>query len=218
MGLQSQFIERRNSIKQSLSNQNQQIISSNANNQREKKQMFIKEEDDLNKYNATFQINAQQEERNISKRRSKRLKNKMPKNEKQRRNKNQRKRMQANPRKTSNKRGKKHKCPHCEYSSNDSSNFGRHMRTHTGEKPFVCSYGNCKKRFSVKASLKDHINAHLGIKNHKCSYCGKAFVQKGNLKTHIRTHTGEKPFECKHCKKRFTQRSSMNGHIKSMHK
>merc|ERR1712228_359150 len=131
-------------------------------------------------------------EDNIPKRRSKRLKNK--------KNTDRRKRAPTNSNKTSirsktNKIQKRHKCP---LSSNNTVNTG---------KPFVCSYGDCKKRFACKSHLTQHIKMHIGIKNYKCSYCNKAFVLKGNLKVHIRSHTGEKPFECKHCKKRFNQSS-----------
>jgi uncharacterized Zn-finger protein len=35
---------------------------------------------------------------------------------------------------------KKFKCDHCEWSFNKSNLLNRHMRTHTGEKPFKVSF------------------------------------------------------------------------------
>merc|ERR1712228_277245 len=113
---------------------------------------------------------------------------------------------------------KRHKCPQCEYSTDITTCLRNHIRTHTGERPYVCSYGECQKRFTTKYNLDRHIKRHLGIKNHKCSHCNKTFVTKHDLTKHIRTHTGEKPFECKHCKQRFTTSTNLSRHIKSMHK
>nr|XP_027228094.1 zinc finger protein 568-like [Penaeus vannamei] len=59
---------------------------------------------------------------------------------------------------------KLHRCPYCSYASAMKTNLNNHIRTHTGEKPFLCPH--CPLRFS----------------------------QKGSLQTHIRIHTGEKPF------------------------
>merc|ERR1712228_201878 len=163
-------------------------------------------------------------------RRSKRLRDRgnnqksqeFSKNTKKKRHTDRRKRVPTNSKKTSKRsasnNSKRHKCPHCEYSTNERGSLTRHIRTHTGEKPFVCSYGDCKKRFARKDDLNRHIRAHLGIKNHKCSYCSKAFVQKCHLTEHIRTHTGETPYECNHCKKKFKHSSSMDRHIKRKHK
>jgi KRAB domain-containing zinc finger protein len=90
-----------------------------------------------------------------------------------------------------------------------------HIRVHTVDKPYECTY--CKKKFIQSNNLKTHLRTHTvslqcdfknisdidfyfnsfkGEKPYRCAVCGKSFNQKNNLNTHNRVHTGEKPFEC----------------------
>ena len=68
------------------------------------------------------------------------------------------------------------------------SAFANHKRTHTGEKPFRCTYPGC-----------DYSSA-----------------KKSNLNYHERTHTGEKPFTCTYPGCDYSTASSSN-HINSHH-
>ncbi|CAG2115216.1 unnamed protein product, partial [Medioppia subpectinata] len=52
------------------------------------------------------------------------------------------------------------KWPQCPYASNKSNHLVRHIRKHTGERPFSCNWPNCDKKFTDSWKQKDHILTH----------------------------------------------------------
>jgi hypothetical protein len=57
----------------------------------------------------------------------------------------------------------------------------------------------CNKPFLHSSALKVHIRSQTGEKPFVCTQGIKSFLQSCKLKVHMRTHTGEKPFECTEC-------------------
>ncbi|KAK8375698.1 hypothetical protein O3P69_008461 [Scylla paramamosain] len=78
-----------------------------------------------------------------------------------------------------------HHCIYCPYSTSVKTNIVNHMRTHTGEKPFVCQM--CPYRSNQRTNLKTHMRTHTSEKSYMCPHCSVSCTNKTNLVTHIWT-------------------------------
>ncbi|KAH6921487.1 hypothetical protein HPB50_001461 [Hyalomma asiaticum] len=83
--------------------------------------------------------------------------------------------------------GNQHTCRMCPYSTGHRGDMKKHLRKHTGERPFSCDH--CSASFSLKCNLQHHIRTHTGERPFKCHLCPAKFSSHGTCNRHIAAHS-----------------------------
>ncbi|GAB6021327.1 hypothetical protein CHUAL_003937 [Chamberlinius hualienensis] len=103
--------------------------------------------------------------------------------------------------------------PGCRLSFRSPSELVIHMRTHTGERPFLC--GTCRYSAKTKHQLTKHERSHFDLRPFKCSHCSYSTSLSYHLLRHMRIHTGAKPFSCPHCDYTCNTHENLPGDLKT---
>ncbi|KAF2905145.1 hypothetical protein ILUMI_01020 [Ignelater luminosus] len=114
-------------------------------------------------------------------------------------------------------KGINRKCKICGEAYTERAAYVAHMKTHKTIEEKTARCPLCDKLLYGKQGLKKHIRSHTGERPYPCEFCKKGFSSSHALKTHRRQHTNERPYKCALCPMAFPQKVSLRTHLKSKH-
>lgn len=90
---------------------------------------------------------------------------------------------------------------------------------HIARQKYACTFAKCQRRFACSYQLERHVRNHTGERPFGCPHCQRRFSRSDHLKTHVRTHTGERPFACSahNCTKKFARSDELSRHVRGVH-
>ncbi|XP_042880675.1 longitudinals lacking protein, isoforms H/M/V-like isoform X7 [Penaeus japonicus] len=86
----------------------------------------------------------------------------------------------------SNRKNQRFGCPYCGHMSRDSYDLKKHIRTHTGERPYACPH--CSFRTKDCSTLRDHCRTHTREHRYNCSHCSYRTNKSSDFKVHLVKH------------------------------
>ncbi|XP_042217333.1 transcription factor IIIA-like [Homarus americanus] len=111
-----------------------------------------------------------------------------------------------------------HSCTYesCEKVFSRPSRLAQHLRTHTGERPFVCPAAGCSHSYTRQQHLKRHIELghqeDTSEENFKCEECEKGFSSAYALKKHHMRYHVLPRYKCNDCKCTFKKQQHLRTH------
>ncbi|XP_076043214.1 uncharacterized protein LOC143026536 [Oratosquilla oratoria] len=106
---------------------------------------------------------------------------------------------------------KKYECETCTVLFKSPSELNRHVRIHTGERPFTCEL--CASTFIRKCHLDLHLRRHRGEKKFSCQQCQMRFVSSSDLVRHETTHSKDRPYQCSLCEMSYSRITHLEQHL-----
>ncbi|XP_029643971.1 zinc finger protein 433-like [Octopus sinensis] len=104
-------------------------------------------------------------------------------------------------------------CKRCDIVLPDAHTFEKHnLAEHS---VFTCNI--CYRTFTARNNLKRHIRLHTGYKPYTCNICSSSFTRKDDLKFHLLKHNYDKPYRCNQCGKGYMDRSCLANHMLNEH-
>ncbi|CAL4068563.1 unnamed protein product, partial [Meganyctiphanes norvegica] len=78
-------------------------------------------------------------------------------------------------------------CTMCEYQTNQQVSMTLHMNAHLGIKPYKCTY--CDYRATAKSTVNEHeVSKHTGAKHLLCDICDYRALKPFRMRAHMKTH------------------------------